>query len=163
MSRKLAADQNGVVRLNLRRALENGLQYEPARAIVRIHVLGSIRATTYLGADILPRGKKARAILGYLALTAGERVSRSRLASLLWDRTPDAQARSSFRQALHELSLAMGPLWNELISSDRETLKLNANLCWIDASAVLATNTALANSSRSELSALCSGELLDQL
>jgi DNA-binding SARP family transcriptional activator/Tfp pilus assembly protein PilF len=163
MSRKLAPDQNKVVRLDLGRAHESGLQYESGRTIVRIHVLGSMRATTYLGADILPRGKKASAILGYLALTGGERVSRSRLASMLWDRTPDAQARSSFRQALHELSLAMGPLWNELISSDRETLKLNSNLCWIDASAVLATNTALANSSRSELSALCSGELLDEL
>jgi DNA-binding SARP family transcriptional activator/Tfp pilus assembly protein PilF len=122
-----------------------------------------MRATTYLGTDILPRGKKARAILGYLSVTAGERVSRARLAAMLWDRTPDAQARSSFRQALHELLLAMGPLANELISADRETVKLNTNLCWIDAIAILAAETTSASSSPSELSALCTGELLEEL
>jgi DNA-binding SARP family transcriptional activator/Tfp pilus assembly protein PilF len=82
---------------------------------------------------------------------------------MLWDRTPDTQARSSFRQALHELLLAMGPLANELISADRETIKLNANLCWIDAAAILAAETTSENLSRSELSALCTGELLEEL
>ena len=120
-------------------------------------------ATTYLGTDILPRGKKARAILGYLSLTAGQRIPRARLAAMLWDRAPDTQARSSFRQALHELLLAMGPLANELISADRETIKLNANLCWIDAAAILAAQTTSESSSRSELSALCTGELLEEL
>jgi DNA-binding SARP family transcriptional activator/Tfp pilus assembly protein PilF len=82
---------------------------------------------------------------------------------MLWDRAPDTQARSSFRQALHELLLAMGPLANELISADRETIKLNANLCWIDAAAILAAETTSENLSRSELSALCTGELLEEL
>jgi DNA-binding SARP family transcriptional activator/Tfp pilus assembly protein PilF len=122
-----------------------------------------MRATTYLGTDILPRGKKARAILGYLSLTVGQRVPRARLAAMLWDRAPDTQARSSFRQALHELLLAMGPLANELISADRETIKLNANLCWIDAAAILAAETTSESLSRSELSALCTGELLEEL
>jgi DNA-binding SARP family transcriptional activator/Tfp pilus assembly protein PilF len=122
-----------------------------------------MRATTYLGTDILPRGKKARAILGYLSITAGDRVPRARLAAMLWDRAPDAQARSSFRQALHELLLAMGPLAPELISADRETIKLNANLCWVDATAILAVETMSEGPSRSELSALCTGELLEEL
>jgi len=82
---------------------------------------------------------------------------------MLWDRAPDTQARSSFRQALHELLLAMGPLANELISADRETIKLNANLCWIDAAAILAAETTSESLSRSELSALCTGELLEEL
>jgi DNA-binding SARP family transcriptional activator/Tfp pilus assembly protein PilF len=160
MTKKLiATERNKVIQLDVGRPQEAG----SGRPIVRIHVLGSMRATTYLGADILPRGRKARAILGYLALTAGERAPRSRLASMLWDRAPDAQARSSFRQALHELSLAMGPLAGELISADRETVKLNCNLCWTDAIAILAPETTSASSSRSELSALCTGELLEEL
>ena len=122
-----------------------------------------MRATTYLGADILPRGKKARAILGYLSLGAGQRVSRARLTAMLWDRTPDVQARSSFRQALHELLLAMGPLASELILADRETVKLSTKLCWVDATAILAPETTSESSSRSELSALCAGELLEEL
>jgi DNA-binding SARP family transcriptional activator/Tfp pilus assembly protein PilF len=164
MNKKSAAtERSKVIRLNLGRAHEPGHQHGSGHPIVRIHVLGSMRATTYLGADILPRGKKARAILGYLSVTAGERVSRGRLASMLWDRTPDAQARSSFRQALRELLVAMGPLADELISADRETVKLNASVCWIDAAAILAPETTSSSSSRSELSALCAGELLEEL
>jgi DNA-binding SARP family transcriptional activator/Tfp pilus assembly protein PilF len=163
MSKKLiATERSKVIQLALGRAHEAGHEL-PSRSIVRIHVLGSMRATSYLGTDILPRGKKARAILGYLSVTAGERASRIRLAAMLWDRAPDAQARSSFRGALHELSSAMGPLENELISADRETVKLNANLCWIDATAILAPEITSANLSRSELSTLCKGELLEEL
>ena len=163
-SKKLAAkERSKVIKLDLGRAHEAGQEHLSGRPLVRIHILGSMRATTYLGEDVLPRGKKARAILGYLAVAAGERVSRARLGAMLWDRTPDAQARSSFRQALHELSLAMGSLADELISADRESVKLNANLCWIDATAMLAPETTSAGSSRSELSALCTGELLEEL
>jgi DNA-binding SARP family transcriptional activator/Tfp pilus assembly protein PilF len=161
MSKKIAGkERNTVIQLGLGREREVGGSDRP---IVRIHVRGSMRATTYLGTDVLPRGKKARAILGYLSLTVGQRVPRVRLAAMLWDRAPDTQARSSFRQALHELLLAMGPLANELISADRETIKLNANLCWIDAAAILAAETTSENLSRSELSALCTGELLEEL
>jgi DNA-binding SARP family transcriptional activator/Tfp pilus assembly protein PilF len=164
MSKKvLPTDRSTVIQLGLDRAHEGGHQHTLGRSIVRVHVLGSMRATTYLGANVLPRGKKARAILGYLSVTAGGRAARSRLAGMLWDRASDAQARSSFRGALHELSLAMGPLADELISADRETVRLNAKVCWIDATAVLAPEVGSASASRRELSALCNGELLEEL
>ncbi len=131
------------------------------RPIVRIHLLGSLRATTYVGANVLPRGRKARAILGCLCLAAGVRVPRSRLAAMLWDRVPDFQGRASFRQAFRELMVALGPLADELISSDRETVRLNTDLCWIDALAVLGPSPE--NVDRSELASLCSGELLEGL
>ena len=132
-----------------------------SRPIVRIHLLGSLRATTYVGANVLPRGRKARAILGCLCLAAGVRVPRSRLAAMLWDRVPDFQGRASFRQAFRELMVALGPLADELISSDRETVRLNTDLCWIDALAVLGPSPE--NVDRSELASLCSGELLEGL
>jgi DNA-binding SARP family transcriptional activator/Tfp pilus assembly protein PilF len=164
MSKKvLPTDRSTVIQLGLDRAHEGGHQHTLGRSIVRVHVLGSMRATTYLGANVLLRGKKARAILGYLSVTAGGRAARSRLAGMLWDRASDAQARSSFRGALHELSLAMGPLADELISADRETVRLNAKVCWIDATAVLAPEVGSASASRRELSALCNGELLEEL
>ena len=168
MSKKLAAkERSKVIRLDVGRPSGLGNDRGSARPLVRIHVLGSMRATTYLGEDILPRGKKARAILGYLSVMAGERVSRSRLAAMLWDRTPEPQAHSSFRQALHELSLAMGPLGNELISADRETVKLNSqsvlDRCRSHTGAGNDVGRFLSNSSRSELSALCTGELLEEL
>src|SRR5260370_25771118 len=74
-----------------------------SRPLVRIHLLGSMRATTYLGDDILPQGRKARAILACLCLPSGVRIPRARLAALLWDRVPDHQARKSFRPSRREL------------------------------------------------------------
>jgi DNA-binding SARP family transcriptional activator/Flp pilus assembly protein TadD len=121
-----------------------------------------MRATSYLGDNVLPRGKKARAILGYLCLSGGERVPRARLAALLWDRVPDAQARTSFRQALRELTAALGPLADELISAERETIGLDAAQCWIDAVALLAPEPSFLKSQRSDLAALCAGELLEE-
>jgi DNA-binding SARP family transcriptional activator/Tfp pilus assembly protein PilF len=131
------------------------------RPIARIHLLGVMRATSYLGDNILPRGKKTRALLGYLCLSTRERIPRARLAGMLWDRAGEAQARTSFRQALRELSAAMGTLAEELISTDRDTIRLNASVCWIDAGALLAKEPS--NSMRTDLAVLCSGELLEEL
>jgi len=133
------------------------------RPIARIHLLGAMRATSYLGANILPRGKKARALLGYLCLATRENVPRARLAAMLWDRVDDAQARTSFRQALRELCAALGSLADELIFADRETIRFNAATCWIDAVALLAEDPPTPNSLRSDLAVLCSGELLEGL
>jgi DNA-binding SARP family transcriptional activator/TPR repeat protein len=136
--------------------------YRPtAHPILRIHLLGPMRATSYLGDDVLPRAKKARAALAYLCLTFGAPVPRSRLASMLWDRVSAAQARTSFRQALSELTAAMGPLGAELISTGRATVRLNTNACWVDALALLETSSS--HSSRADLAVLCGGELLEGL
>jgi DNA-binding SARP family transcriptional activator len=134
--------------------------YFPARPIVRIHLLGSMRATSYLGDDVLPRAKKARAALGYLCLTPGSRVSRTRLATMLWDRVSADQARASFRQALSELTCAMGPLASELISTAQATVRLNTDVCWIDALALVKSPYS-DESTRADLAALCPGELLE--
>src|SRR5262245_53012758 len=132
--------------------------YLPARAIVRIHLLGSMRATSYLGDDVLPRSKKARATLGYLSLAVAS-VPRARIASLLWDRVSADQARASFRQALSELTSAMGPLAAELITTGRATVRLNTAACWIDALALV--KSPYSDSARADLAVLCAGELLE--
>ena len=81
---------------------------------------------------------------------------------MLWDRVPEFQARASFRQAFRELVVAFGPLADELISSDRETIALKTADCWIDALAVLAPEFAQ-DVHRSELAAYCQGDLLEEL
>src|SRR5689334_19860161 len=100
----------------------SGRAYLPGRPIVRIHLLGTMRATSYLGDDVLARAKKARAALAYLCLTPGARVSRTRIAIMLWDRVSADQARTSFRQALCDLTAAMGPLAPELISTGQASV-----------------------------------------
>src|ERR1043166_3088040 len=131
--------------------------------LVRIHLLGSLRATTYLGQSIVPRGRKARAMLGYLCLAAGERVARARLSNLLWDRVQEGQARASCRQALHELSAAMGSLAEELIEATPDTVRLKPGVCWIDAVALRSSEPLPPQSFRSDLASICTGELLEDL
>jgi DNA-binding SARP family transcriptional activator/Tfp pilus assembly protein PilF len=131
--------------------------------IARIHVLGAMRASTYRHADILPRGRKARAILGVLCLSEEDRVSRARLGAMLWDRVPDFQARASFRQAFRELTVAFGGMADELLTADRDTIGLDKSKCWIDAVALLSDEPGPEKNSRSQLALLCKGELLQDL
>jgi DNA-binding SARP family transcriptional activator len=136
--------------------------YRPAaHPIVRIHLLGPMRATSYLGDDVLPRAKKACAALGYLCLSFGTRVPRARLASMLWDRVDDAQARASFRQAVKEMASAMGSLSPELITTGRASIRFNTDACWIDALALLESSSS--DAARADLAVLCGGELLEGL
>jgi TolB-like protein len=129
-----------------------------ARRIARIHLLGPMRATSYLGADILPRSKKGRALLAYLCLAPGMKVPRLRLARMLWDQTSDELSRASLRHALLDVCEAMGPLGRELVSAGRAAIRLNADACWIDAVAMLEPS-----SSGSELARFCTGQLLEGL
>src|SRR5215468_2581175 len=48
--------------------------------VARIHILGAMRAVDWSGQNLLPRGRKAKALLGYLCLyPPGEAVARSRV------------------------------------------------------------------------------------
>jgi TolB-like protein/DNA-binding winged helix-turn-helix (wHTH) protein len=133
------------------------------RQVVRIHLLGPMQATTYLGDSILPHGKKARAVLGYLCLADGEHVARDQLARLLWDRPSPPAARTNLRQVLHELSSSFGELAKELITTRRDRIRLNVEACWVDALAALALDPADFEVPHDELLALCRGELLEGL
>ena len=139
-----------------------GLVERPATCrIARIHLVGPMRATSYLGDDILPRGKKARAMLAYLCLAPGAKAARTHLASLLWDEASEQHARGSLRHALSELCSAMGPLGGELISADRATIRLNTSAAWIDAVALSESSSPAAT--RNDLALFCTGKLLEGL
>jgi len=139
------------------------LEPTPRTPLVRIHLLGSMCATTWLGQDVLPGSRKARALMAFLCVNAGSAVSRYRVAGMLWDRVPKSQANASFRQALRQLTVALEPLAEELILLSRDTIRLEASACWIDARAVLAPETPSTRGSPSDLAALCSGELFEGL
>jgi DNA-binding SARP family transcriptional activator/Flp pilus assembly protein TadD len=155
-------ERSNVVALDLPWGPGSSRQASP-RPIVRIHLLGAMRATTYLGDNVLPRGKKARAILGFLCLASGARVPRAKPAAMLWDRVPDGQARTSFRQALREITTALGPFADEIISGDRDSVQLDTGLCWTDAVALVSPAPTSLNSPRGDLASLCAGELLEGL
>jgi DNA-binding SARP family transcriptional activator/tetratricopeptide (TPR) repeat protein len=52
---------------------------------------------------------RAAGLLGYLAVHAGESVSRASLAAMLWPDEPDDEARSKLRRYLHLLQRALPP------------------------------------------------------
>jgi len=83
------------------------------------------------------------------------------LAALLWDRMPNA--RNCLEQSLRELSAAFGAFASELISANRDTIRLNVKVCWIDALAAVALDASALNSLPGDLLALCEGELLEGL
>jgi DNA-binding SARP family transcriptional activator len=87
-------------------------------------------------------------------------VARADLAALLWDRASDAAARTNLRRALRELSSAFGALAKNLISIERDSIKLNTRAFWIDALAVLALDPSAPAAPAVDLNALCRGELL---
>src|SRR5262249_30922252 len=73
---------------------------------VRIRLLGPV-AVALDGRPVTIASKKARALLGYLALREGSEVARGVLTGLLWGERSETHARASLRQALSELRIAL--------------------------------------------------------
>jgi TolB-like protein/DNA-binding SARP family transcriptional activator len=107
------------------------------RALPRIYLVGTMRAVAPGGADFLPRGRKTRGLLACLCLAQGERVLRSRLVGLLWDRSADAQARMSLRQSLSELNGIVNRHVTGLVEIGRDSVRIDVRKCWVDALAIL--------------------------
>ena len=82
----------------------------------RLHINGSFALHDCAGRLVTPHGRKARAILAYLAVHPDDRVSRERLIELLWPDRGESQARGSLRQCLLEIRRTAP----KLISSDRD-------------------------------------------
>src|SRR5260370_7929885 len=65
---------------------------------IRIFLRGPFRVLSAAGRNLLPRGRKARALLAYLCLVDGGAATRARLPGFLWVEVSGANARSSLRQ-----------------------------------------------------------------
>ena len=76
----------------------------PARqVVVRLRLIGQMEAWTLTSENVLPAGRKTRALLAVIALASPRPALRGRLAELLWSRRPEEQARASLRQEIHRL------------------------------------------------------------
>lgn len=73
--------------------------------------------------DAIALGRRARGILGYLALAGPRRTTRERLTGLFWPDRGEAQARASLRQCLLEVRGALG----DALIADRETAGLDTD------------------------------------
>lgn len=92
---------------------------EGAEAAAILYGLGNFRLCALEdGADLAPRGRKARALIAYLVLNGGP-VSRERLAGLLWSERGEDQARASLRNTLLELR-GLSSNGSAVLTIDRE-------------------------------------------
>ena len=94
----------------------------------RIFLLGDMRAVGADSDNMLPQLRKSQALLAYLCLADGQRLSRSRVAGVIWDGSAESHARESLRHAMFELQrLGWCP------ERDHETIRLDVRDIWIDA------------------------------
>ncbi|WP_376096207.1 BTAD domain-containing putative transcriptional regulator [Roseomonas sp. CCTCC AB2023176] len=89
---------------------------------VGVTLLGPVRLSGPDGAERPLPTRKSRALLAFLVLARGRPVSRGRLASLLWERSGEVEARGSLRGAVAELSRAIGD--TGILRADRDSLRI---------------------------------------
>jgi len=109
--------------------------FEPNQVVdplVRLRLFGPVEARSFSGESVLPRGRKAQAILAYLALSPDAVVPRQRFVDLLWSRRWGEQGRASLRQSLLELRAALGPCGDELLTVQRDRIGLARGRVWVD-------------------------------
>src|ERR1700709_2886731 len=105
----------------------------PDNAVVRLRLIGRMEAWTIRSENILPKRRKARAMLAYIAMASPRPVPRGRFAELLWSRRAQEQARSSLRQELYWLLDPLAPAETEVVVVTRDHLSLRPGVGWIDA------------------------------
>jgi DNA-binding SARP family transcriptional activator/TolB-like protein/Tfp pilus assembly protein PilF len=99
---------------------------------LHLRLLGHMTVTDAKGRSFLPRTRKTRAMMAVLAMASPKPVLRVQLASLLWSRREQEQARASLRQSVHELQDTLGPDWSALFVTDRHHLSLRGTGLDID-------------------------------
>src|SRR5919204_399256 len=97
--------------------------------MLRVRVFGGLALESGGTALDPPAGRRARELLGWLALHPG-RHARAAVAARFWPDVLDASARGSLRTTLHELRRALGPHGGCLVS-DRDAVGLEG--VWVDA------------------------------
>ena len=100
---------------------------------VQINLLGGFEASLGSGEALELKGRKTRALVAYLAISAGIPMVRDELVALLWSDRGEAQARSSLRQCLTELRKALGERGQAALVAGRDTVMLDATAVSVDA------------------------------
>ncbi len=89
------------------------------------------------GREIRLRSRKARAVLGYLALSESGEESRERLVGLLWSESSEKRARDALRQVLHELRESLEEAGFQGLRTDRLSVALAPGSISTDVHAML--------------------------
>lgn len=93
---------------------------------VKVSVFGPCRLAGPAGNEIDVTNRRARALLGMLALAPGAPLERDHISRLLWPGRFEPQARASLRQCLLELGRILDPVRPGILESDRQRVALRA-------------------------------------
>lgn len=111
------------------------------QVVLRLRLIGQMEAWTITSENVLPAGRKTRALLAVVALSAPRPALRGRLAELLWSRRPEEQARASLRQEIHRLLETLSPAGAEIMQVTRDHLSLRSSAVWVDVEEVMRATT----------------------
>jgi DNA-binding SARP family transcriptional activator/TolB-like protein len=109
----------------------------PANVVLRLRLIGQMEAWTLSSQSVLPAGRKTRALLAVVALSAPRPALRGRLAEMLWSRRPEEQARASLRQEIHRLLEVLAPAGPDVLQVTRDHLSLRPGAAWVDVEEVM--------------------------
>ena len=107
------------------------------RLRLRIETFGHF-AVRYGDREVVLNGRKARALLGYLALAEACQETRERLVGLLWSETEEAKARASLRQTLYEIREAFQRVGFDKFDADKHITKIDRDALEVDLWEVMA-------------------------
>jgi len=111
------------------------------QVVVRMRLIGQMEAWTLTSENVLPAGRKTRALLAVIALSSPRPALRGRLAELLWSRRPEEQARASLRQEIHRLLESLAPAGTDVLVVTRDHLSLRPGVVWVDVEEVMRATT----------------------
>jgi DNA-binding SARP family transcriptional activator/TolB-like protein len=107
------------------------------QVVMRLRLIGQMEAWSLTSENVLPQGRKTRALLAVVALSAPRPALRGRLAELLWSRRPEEQARASLRQEIHRLLEALSSTGGDILTVTRDHLSLRPGAVWVDVDEVM--------------------------
>lgn len=125
-------------------------------------VLGELTASV-AGRRLPLATRKAKALVGYLALSTSGSDTRERLVGLFWSESDEHHARASLRQAIHEIRAACTAVGFTGFSTDRQTLGLARGHISSDVDEILARLDAREVDDRLLQSPRLADTLLEQL
>lgn len=91
---------------------------------LRIRLLGGLEIAGNSGAGAPVLSRKAKALVAYLALQRDQPQSREKLAALLWQDSPEEQARTNLRQVLSSIRKALNDYEAPDLVADRNQISL---------------------------------------
>ena len=130
---------------------------------IRLELLGDLQIRSSDGSLVAVGAKKSQALLAYLGVKPSQRISREKIATLLWSSTGPDQARQSLRQTLSTLrkELANVSPGEKILVEEGDLLGLDAALVDCDAAKFEALVAAGTEAALAEAIALYRGDFLE--